>query len=133
MNQQTYTHERNAALQELHKRILHAQVNKNLITTDTIVSIILEQPAPRFYITPHQAELLIRRYENDGCRFATEKITPHREMVVDLYDNYNKLRAKFPHTPIKKICEMVVEQPARSFYMSYTRVRDVILNYRHKK
>lgn len=130
MGSQTLIHERNIALQDLHKRILHSSVNKNLLTTDIIVSIILEEKAPRFYITPHQAELLVRKYRNDGCRFPSNKIGPRREMIKDLNEEYEKLVARFPHTPKKTIFKMLVEQPAKSFYMRDYRVRDVILNYR---
>lgn len=128
MNKKTLIHERNIALQAIYKRIIHTNVNRNLITNDTIVSIILEEPAPRFYISPHQAELLIIHHR-DKKQCASCKRTLKREMVDDLVENFERLRELYPHTPLKKIYEMVVEKPAKSFYISYRCARDIIFNY----
>ena len=121
--------ERNRAIQELYNQIRRSQVNKNLLTRNVIISTILEQPAPRFYILPYQAKVLILRYYNNGCKIPENTKPNKREMIQDLIANYERLRNQFPHTPKEKIYEMVVEQPAKSFYMTFARVQDVVFNY----
>ena len=64
MNERECIKERNLALQEIYKRIRKSHVNMNLLSRDMIVSIVLEQPAPRFYITPNRAKYILLHYNN---------------------------------------------------------------------
>lgn len=131
MNNNTIIIERNEAIQAIHKRIIHSNVNKDLLSNDTIVSIILEEPAPRFYISPAMAKRLILHHYNANYHInggGKKKLS--QAMVEDLVQNYERLCAKYPKTPKEKIYEYVVEQPAKSFYMSYSRMRDIIFNWR---
>lgn len=129
MTYSTLTNIRNTEIQNIYKRILKSAVNINSLNNDAIVSIVLEQPAPRFYISPGQAETLISNYYNMGCTFPDNKRTIKQEMTVDLVANYERLRNRFPHTPKDRIYEMVVEQPAKSFYITHRNMRDIIFNY----
>jgi len=126
MNERECIKERNLALQEIYKRIRKSHVNMNLLSRDMIVSIILEQPAPRFYITSDRAKYILLHYNN----WQGKKLRPKtRELIDDLVANYEKLKAQFPHTEDKILYEMVVEQPAKSFFMTHHRVKEVIFNY----
>lgn len=129
MTYSTLTNIRNTEIQNIYKRILKSAVNINSLNNDAIVSIVLEQPAPRFYISPGQAETLISNYYNMGGTFPDNKRTIKQEMTMDLVANYERLRNKFPHTPKDRIYEMVVEQPAKSFYITHRNMRDIIFNY----
>ena len=93
------------------------------------MSIVIEQPAPKFYITPYQAKMIILSHNNTDFHRGNHKSSLKKEMADDLIANYNRLREQFPHTPNEKIYEMVVEQPAKSFYISHRCARDVIFNY----
>ena len=48
--------QRNCALREAHKRIIAASSGINNVSRRTIISLIQEMPAPRFYITPFTAQ-----------------------------------------------------------------------------
>lgn len=131
MNERECIKERNLALQEIYKRIRKSHVNMNLLSRDMIVSIILEQPAPRFYITPDRAKSIILSHYNNGQGKMRQfnKRPQTRELIDDLVANYERLKAQFPHTPDERLYEMVVEQPAKSFFMTHHRVKEVIFNY----
>ena len=122
--------ERNLALQNIYKCILKSNVNRNLMNNDMIISIVMEQPAPKFYISPKEAKKLILSYYKSNGELPIRKKSLTREMAKDLVENYEMLRKKFPHTDKERIYEYVVEQPAKSFYMSYNSVRAVIFNYK---
>ena len=125
MNERECIKERNLALQEIYKRIRKSHVNMNLLSRDMIVSTILEQPAPRFYITPDRAKYILLHHNN----WQGNKRPQTQELIDDLVANYERLKAQFPHTPDERLYEMVVEQPAKSFFMTHHRVKEVIFNY----
>lgn len=119
--------ERNLVLQGLYNRIIKSHVNLKMMSRDMIVSVIIEQPAPRFYIAPQRAKWLILYYyrHKDKLPMSGNK----KKMIEDLVENYERLCKEFPNTDKEKIYEYVVEQPAKSFYMSHRNIRDVIFNY----
>ena len=129
MSNKSCIQERNKAIQDIYKRIIHSQVNKNLLSNDIIVSIVLEQPAPRFYISTSMAKKLIMNHYNGCYIHGGGKRTLKKAMDQDLVQNYERLRAQFPNTPKEKIYEYVVEQPAKSFYLTYRCMRDIIFNW----
>lgn len=115
--------QRNFALREAYKQIIKASRGINNVSRRTIISIIQEMSAPRFYITPFTAQLYINN--NNQCRDKSRK----KEMIADLMDNYNLLKQKNPNAPKMWLYEMVVKQPAKSFYMSSHRIEEIIFNY----
>ena len=129
MTKQTCIHERNIALQKIYERILKSQVNRNLLSNDAIVSVIIEQPAPRFYITPGHAKEIIHAFKSKDYKRCNLRSKLRQEMAEDLVANFDRLCKQFPHTPKEKIYEMVVEQPAKLFYVTHRVARDIIFNY----
>ncbi len=115
--------QRNCALREAHKRIIAASSGINNVSRRTIISLIQEMSAPRFYITPFTAQLYINN--NNQCRNRGRK----QDMIADLMDNYNRLKLANPNAPKMWLYETVVEQPAKSFYMSAHRIEEIIFNY----
>lgn len=114
--------QRNRALDAVYKRIIKASRGVRFLSRKTVIALIQEQTAPRFYITPETAKLYIR-----GNRKLQKSLKPN--MVADLIENFNRLVAENPNAPKEWLYEIVVEQPAKSFYMSDHRIAEVIFNY----
>lgn len=117
------TEQRNRALKDAHKRIISASRGVRNVSRQTVISLIQEMPAPRFYITPFMAQLYINNisHRRDKSR--------KQEMIADLMDNFHRLAQEHPDAPKWLLYEMVVEQPAKSFYMSDHRIAEIIFNY----
>ena len=127
MEEHTMVRQRYKDLKAVHKRIIQATNSVGYIPVATIISIIQEQTAPRFYITPHTANLYINNIQH-----RREK-SRRPEMIKDLIENYNRLKSENPDKSKDWLYEKVVEQPAKSFYMSDSRIRDIIYGYRTRK
>lgn len=117
------TEQRNHALKEAYRRIISASHGVRSVSRQTVISLIQEMPAPRFYITPFMAQLYINN--NSHRRDKSRK----QEMIADLMDNFHRLKQEHPDAPKWLLYEMVVEQPAKSFYMSDHRIAEIIFNY----
>lgn len=128
MNKYSIFYKRNRALDAAYKRIIKASkgVAKH-ITRKTIIALIQEQPAPRFYITAETARLYIKNY----CKPNSNSIK--QAMIADLLENYNRLKQENPAAPKEWLYEVVVEQPAKSFYMSAKRIEEIIFYRLDKK
>lgn len=123
MKPNTVIEQRNEALRMLHKKIIAESRGICYLNRQSIVSFIHEQPAPRFYITPFTARLYINN--NNQRAEKGEK----QEMILDLIETYHRLRREYPNAQKKWLYEVVVEQPAKSFYMSKHRIEEIIFNY----
>lgn len=124
MNKYSIFYKRNRALEAAYKRIIKA--SKGLakhISRKTIIALMQEQSAPRFYITAETARLYINNYSKR--RRSTLKVA----MIEDLISTYNRLKAENPDAPKEWLYEEVVLQPAKSFYMSDHRIEEVIFQY----
>lgn len=124
MKAQSFSNLKKRALEAAYNRIIRAsnELTRH-ISRNTIIELIQEQPAPRFYITPETARLYINKYrkhKNNGLKDA---------MMDDLVSNYNRLKEENPDAPKLWLYETVVEQPAKSFYMSNHRIKEVIFQY----
>jgi hypothetical protein len=124
MDKYSIFYKRKRALDAAYKRIIKASkgIAKH-ISRKTIIALMQEQSAPRFYITPETARLYINKY----CKRKGNSLKA--AMVEDLIVNFNRLKAENPDAPKAWLYEVVVEQPAKSFYMSDHRIEEVIFNY----
>ena len=121
--------ERKEALNEAYKRIISSQgINSTYMKRELVISLLTEVAAPRFYLKPYQAQILIRKYYKNDCKPTCSNELKNK-MVEDLVEQYEKLRNEFPHLPKNQIWEKVVKQPAKSFYMTPHRIEEVIFNY----
>ena len=50
-------------------------------------------------------------------------------MIKDLVENFERLRNKYPDATRGTLYQMVVEQPAKSFYLSEHRIYEIIFTY----
>jgi len=98
-------------------------INFRYLKFSSIVSMLLEESAPRFYIAPEWAYQVIRRYKTKGI------VTGNEAMLKDLVREYDRVKSQNPDMPVCQICKLAVESPAKSFYMSPHRVREIIFNY----
>lgn len=116
--------QRNQDLQNAYAQLIKASNNIKYLSRNSILKLLQQQPAPRFYLTPYQAMRYI-------CAFYANNTAKHRkqDMIKDLVQNYERLRTLYPKTTKTIIYEMVVEQPAQSFYMNLHRIQEIIFNY----
>ncbi len=116
--------QRNKDLHTAYKRLLQATIGARYVSRESILTLLQQQPAPRFYLTPYQAMRYI-------CAYYQMKTATHRkqEMILDLVETYERLRKQYPQTTKTILYEMVVEQPAKSFYMSKHRIQEIVFNY----
>ena len=121
MDKHSIVYKRNQALERAYKRIIKAGKGVNFMSRKTIIALIQEQPAPRFYITPFTAQIYILGKKR--------KWRANPDMIADLMENYNRLKAENPDAKKEWLYETVVEQPAKSFYMSDKRIEEVIFQY----
>lgn len=123
--------ERDEELRKIHKRIVsESGLNKKYLTRDFIVAQIEKCAAPRFYISEHVACLLVTAHYNGRVTHQTKR---KRQMVEDLVEVFEKVRDANLNAPMGEIWEMVVEHPAKSFYLSQARIIEIIFNYHDRK
>ena len=117
--------QRNHDLKEAYRKIIQASQTLRYSTPQRMIaSIIAEMPAPRFYISPFSAQLYITgEYRNRNLS------RRKRAMIADLVENYEQLRRLYPEAQKSAIYALVVEQPAKSFYMTEKRICEIIYNY----
>ena len=53
-------------------------------------------------------------------------------MIRNLVEVFETIRPQHMNLPMAEIWQMVVEHPAKSFYLSRQRIKEIILNYRTK-
>lgn len=84
------------------------------------------QPAPRFFIDPRQASLLIGKILSNVSLINLN--SQQRRMILRLYKDYKAFIAENPHTNLsrERILEILVEAPAPSFYMTPEAIRKAL-------
>jgi len=125
MKDKAILQQRNDDLRATYERVNKASEGMLYISSSSLLSIVAEEPAPRFYINPRWAREIIRRYYKG---IATP--TTRRDMIEDLVDNYERLKVLYPKARKKQLFRLLVEQPARSFYLSPYSIRDIVFNYK---
>lgn len=125
MDKNTLTHQKKMDLIAVYDRLRNTQgVNERYITRGTIVELLIQQPAPRFYLEPRTVEHIIKAYEKGKFSY-----NPKRD--EDLYEAYCRVKESCPpQTPMADIWLLTSEQPAKSFYMSPRTIRDFIFGWR---
>jgi len=121
------TIERYESIRSLHTQIIRSAVNAKYISVAAIVSIIMESPAPRFYISAREAQKRVSAYYQ-GKRY---KGRVSDDMVEDLVENYERIRKEHPHYPQWRVWETLIAQPAKSYYLSPGVIRGIVFNHYH--
>lgn len=113
--------QKNDDLRDAHSKIIKANHGMR-IPLNTLLAVLAEQPAPRFYISPFTAWLYLTKHRNPK-----NKLT--QEMIEDLQENLARLKRENPDASNIWLYEKVVKQPAKSFYMSPHRIKEIIFHY----
>lgn len=121
----TLSQMRNNELRRLYAALTSGNsVNKIHMSKSMIVDVIYEHPAPRFYIERAMAWKYIL-----GEWSQTNTNRRKRDMIADLMENFKRLCEEHPYDKKEVIVGMAIEQPAKSFYMSKHRIKEIIFNY----
>lgn len=127
-NTRHITKVRNHDLQHLHDQILSIRgINQHYLTRRFVIDRIMASPAPRFYIDSKRAEIYVTAWYRGEV---VHKSIYKNHMVQDLVSVFEEIRDRYPDEQMSDIWEMVVQHPAKSFYMSRKRVEEVIYNWR---
>ena len=123
--------ERDKAILAIHTRIINdSGINKKYLTRDIVAKKIQECSAPRFYIDTRQCRYLVRAYYNGKL----DKSSPLcQAKAKDLAEVFEKIRETHPNDYMEDIFGMVVQQPAKSFYLSKSRIIEILYRYHDRK
>ena len=128
MDTPTLSQQRNADLRDAYQRIIKTEsVNSRYLKRSSIISLLMEMPAPRFYLTSEWARTIFRGWRRKSRHIRKDKIP--KELVDDLRDTYTRVKEQYPGAPEVTLWQIVVEQPAKSFYISAKRMEEIIFNY----
>lgn len=115
---------------ELKKRfdyvIQESGVNPRYLMRDDIATTLQSMPAPRFYIDWKIAQNNVNLYYKGKMKHKSEL---KQKMVLDLVEVFEEVRSAHMNYPMTEIWNMVVEHPAKSFYLSKQRIIEIIYNY----
>lgn len=108
-----------------YKRLCNSGVNKQLMRLDSIVDLLMEQEAPRFYITEKMAE----RYVLGFKRQSPEVLSSRRlDMIKDLVSAYDRAKERYKNAYMKQIWTYTVNSRAKSFYISRRKMKEILNN-----
>ena len=123
--------ERDQELRKIHKHIVsESGVNKKYLTRAFIVEQIQKCSAPRFYISEDIARRLVTAHYNGKIIRRTQL---KQMMTANLVEVFEKVRDANLNAPMEEIWQMVVEHPAKSFYLSPARIIEIIYQYHDRK
>lgn len=127
------TQERNKAIRSRFDAIMRCTcVNQKYVNRQTILDLMMESPAPRFYIDAKQAERYVIAYYKCKDVSSFRKSHDRQEMMKDLVDAFEKIRPEHMDMKMVDIWEMVVNSPAKSFYISRRTMKRIVFNYIYK-
>lgn len=110
-----------------YKKLDNIGVNKQLMHLESIVDLLMEQEAPRFYITPKMAERYILGFKRqDPAILSSRRI----DMIKDLVEVYDKVCARYKRVYRTQLWDYVVNSRAKSFYISRRKFKEIINNPR---
>lgn len=119
---------RNKAIREAYLRLVKSSsLNRGLLKRHIAIAYLMEQPAERFYITPKMAERYVLGYlRGDKHVLCARK----RAMIEDLVCVYRGIVNRRDGAKQADIWEEVVSSPAKSYYMTERRLREVAFVYK---
>ena len=121
--------ERNACLCRRYEELLRVEgVNARYMRRSVFLDILSKESAPRFYISPEWARRYIMSYYG-GSKWMRGRGRLRKAMIADLVEQYERLMQEHPRVSKDWLYMKVVEQPARSFYMSRKRMQEVLFRY----
>lgn len=104
-------------------------VNGKYITREFVAQVLSEQKAPRFYLEWQTARRLINHWY-DGILCSNPLLRERQENLVEVFED---IRKKNIHMPIEDVYRLVVEHPAKKFYLTKYHIIEIVYNYRNRK
>ena len=98
-------------------------VNMEYVSREIVIELLIQEPAPQFYLTP-------RAIADDVLRYIKGKPTRNPERSKDLYEAYCRVMETTKQRKMIYVWTEVSLQPAKSFYLSRRSIRDIIYGYR---
>lgn len=117
---------RDSELRKMFDNIRNAGVNNRYYDWKVVVKLLATSPAPKFYISPKMAEQYVLNF-NRGKFLVKSSIG--RAMIRDLAENYERIKSQYPYKKAFEIWELVVDSPAKSFYLKEKTIRCIIYEY----
>lgn len=128
---------KNTDLKKERDRALYLAFKKGLgegkfATMRDAAKYVCRQPAPRFFIEPEKASIIIGRILANVSLINLNASS--RRMAWQLYRNYNDYLAAHPDCKLSRgrIMEILVYEPAPEFYLEPQRTRKIIYKERKK-
>lgn len=119
-------HTRNKEIEKVYRNIMSSRVNMDYVNTESVLKLVCDHPAPRFYITPKMAERYVLGYKKQDPAILNSRRLP---MILDLVEAYDRITSRRKRQMRFVVWESVVESEAKSFYVTPRRVRDIIFKY----
>lgn len=101
---------------DLYRQYRRCLANVRYIRMNEIFRMVVDSPAPRFYVSKIHATNIISCLMRGKPLFKMRG--PKREMFEEILRRSNILRSKHPDWTLSDIVEEVIWQPAPKFYLS---------------
>ena len=119
---------RNNDLYDAFKRVIS---DMDHIVLDEALTLTVNSPAKRFYISADRAYGVIVRWDKYG---KTRLLSDERqEMYEELYRIIVRLREIRPELPLQHLIEIAIDQPAPKFYLKTNSAKIILCNFKRAK
>ena len=119
---------RNNDLYDAFKRVIS---DMDHIVLDEALTLTVNSPAKRFYISADRAYGVIVRWDKYG---KTRLLSDERqEMYDELYRIIVRLREIRPELPLQHLIEIAIDQPAPKFYLKTNSAKIIPCNFKRAK
>ena len=125
------TQERDNELYAIYRRFMK-EIN---VTHAKAVELAVKSPASRYWVSPNYLYREIRRREA-GNEMKEKSRTMRKSSVYDsLYSDYLTIRERPTYCGLSKLalCDLLVNRPAPSFFISEKRADEIIQGIRQSK
>ncbi len=126
---QYFIEDRNKDLLSVFRKILLE--SRGYITLDSIVEQIYIHPAKRFYISKEEAARRVYSIIKSGNTICKSDL--RTQMYKEITKRALILKSKEIQTPLNKIIEDIIYQPAPMFYLTKNSIQKIISNSRNHK
>lgn len=115
--------QRDADLYDVYKRGLETNSFANM---SQAADYVIRQPAPQFYVSPREVSLAMGRLQRGMSLIALSPSS--RRRFWQLKDNYDAYLEAHPdnHLSRERVLELLVEEPAPEFYLSWRSAREIL-------
>ena len=115
--------QRDADLYDVYKRGMDTHSFANM---SQAADYVISQPAPKFYVSAREVSLAIGKLQRGISLIALSSSS--RRRIWQLKDNYDAYLLAHPDNNLSRVAilEMLVEEPAPEFYLSWRSAREIL-------